>query len=187
MSVRLKELYTSKLQKQLVSDLSLSNISESPKLEKIIINVGLGRAGDDKRVVEVAKNTLRKITGQEPVVTLARMSIANFKLREGQKNGMKVTLRDERMYEFMDRLISVVLPRLRDFHGVDDKSFDARGNYSIGLKDQTVFPEMNFDDIGILHGLQITFVINNKDPEHSKALLIGFGMPFEKGVSKNAA
>jgi len=183
MAARLKTRYNEEIKTKLKADLGLSNMSQVPNLEKVVVNIGLGRAGDDKRYIEVAKNTIRKITGQEPVVTLARMSIANFKLREGQKNGMKVTLRGDKMYEFTDKLINVVLPRTRDFHGVNKKSFDANGNYSIGLKDQSIFPELEFEDIAILHGLQITFVITSENTEHSKALLTAFGMPYEKGVS----
>src|SRR5665213_356219 len=135
---RLKTAYNQKIAKELQKELKLANIWEVPRLEKIVINCGLGRAKDDKRLMEVAANTVRKITGQQPVETTARMSIASFKLREGNKIGIKATLRDERMYEFDDRFINIILPRMRDFHGVSESSFDKHGNYSIGLVDQSV-------------------------------------------------
>lgn len=177
---RLKHLYQTEYVKDLQKELKLKNVNQVPRLEKIVVNVGLGRAKDDKKVIEVATNTLKKITGQQPVETVAKKSIAGFKLREGNKIGIKVTLRDQRMYEFLDRLINVVLPRLRDFHGVSLKSFDASGNYSIGLTEQSVFPELSFDETTTLHGLQVSFVVQAQEPEHSKALLQKFGMPFEK-------
>jgi len=177
---RLKSLYDKKLAKELKDELKLANILEVPRLEKIVINAGLGRAKDDKRLIEVATNTIRKITGQQPVETAARMSIASFKLREGNKIGVKVTLRDQRMYEFADRFINIILPRLRDFHGVPEKSFDKQGNYSIGLTDQSVFPELSFEETSTPHGLQIIFNIKANNPEHARALLEKFGMPFER-------
>jgi large subunit ribosomal protein L5 len=177
---RLKALYNDKLAKELMSELKLDNIWEVPRLEKIVINSGLGRAKDDKRLMEVAANTIRKITGQQPVETNARMSIASFKLREGNTIGIKVTLRDERMYEFADRFINIILPRLRDFHGVSERSFDKQGNYSIGLIDQSVFPELSFEETSTAHGLQVVFNIKAKQPEHARALLEKLGMPFER-------
>lgn len=177
---RLKTLYQDEIVKQLEKDLQLTNINDVPKLEKIVVNVGLGKAKDDKKLIEVANNTLRKITGQQPVETTARMSIATFKLREGSKIGTMVTLRGDRMYEFMDRLITIVLPRLRDFHGVSAKAFDKQGNYSLGLREQSVFPELTFEETTTLHGLQVNFVINSKSKEHSEALLRAFGMPFDR-------
>ncbi|HET7528825.1 MAG TPA: 50S ribosomal protein L5 [Candidatus Saccharimonadales bacterium] len=177
---RLKVQYDQKITKELKSELKLANIWEVPRLEKIVINAGLGRAKDDKRILEVASNTIRKITGQQPVETVARMSIASFKLREGNKIGVKVTLRGERMYEFADRFINIILPRLRDFHGVSERSFDKQGNYSIGLTDQSVFPELSFEETSTPHGLQIVFNIKAKQPEHARALLEKFGMPFER-------
>lgn len=179
-AVRLKSQYQEQISKQLKDELKLKNINQVPKLEKIIVSAGLGRAKDDKRLLEVASNTLRKITGQAPVETAARQSIAGFKLREGNKVGLKVTLRDARMYEFADRFINVVLPRLRDFHGVAIRSFDAQGNYSIGLADQSVFPELSYEDTATAHGLQVIFVIKTNSPEQSRALLEKFGMPFER-------
>jgi large subunit ribosomal protein L5 len=177
---RLKSAYVSGIRSDLMKELGLSNLGEMPSLEKIVLNVGLGRAKDDKKYLEIATNTLRKITGQQPVQTRAKKSIASFKLREGNVIGIKVTLRDNKMYEFMDRLINIVLPRLRDFHGVSNKAFDPRGNYSIGLRDQSVFPELSFNETVNVHGMQIIFVINCQKPEHAKALLEKFGMPFEK-------
>ncbi len=184
-TARLKVLYESQIRKELKDELKLGNINQVPKLEKIVINVGLGRAKDDKKLLEVATNTLRKITGQQPIETTAKQSIATFKLREGNKIGLKLTLRDERMYEFADRLINIVLPRLRDFHGVPIKAFDQSGNYSIGISDQSVFPELTFEDTTTVHGLQAVFVIRSESPEHSRALLEKFGMPFEKARSDN--
>lgn len=177
---RLQADYNAKLVKELQSELGLKNLHQVPKLEKIVVNVGLGRAKDDKKVLEAAKNTLRKITGQQPVETVAKNSIAGFKLREGNKIGLKVTLRGERMYEFMDRVINLVLPRLRDFHGVSAKAFDQQGNYAIGFTDQSVFPELSFEETTTVHGLQVIFVINAKDKVQSRALLEKFGLPFEK-------
>lgn len=179
-TTRMKDLYAKQYTAELLKDLKLSNINQVPKLQKIVLNIGLGRAKEDKKVMEVAANTLRKITGQEPVETFARMSIATFKLREGMKIGLKVTLRGNQMYEFLDRIISIVLPRVRDFHGVSLKAFDEQGNYSLGLTDQSVFPELSFEETQTLHGLQMIFVIDNGSPDNSKALLEKFGMPFEK-------
>jgi large subunit ribosomal protein L5 len=177
---RLKALYNAELIKKLQKDLKLKNVHEVPRLEKIIVNVGLGKAKDEKRLLDVAANTISKITGQQPIQTTARMSIASFKLREGNKIGLKVTLRDERMYEFADRVINVVLPRLRDFHGVSAKAFDKQGNYSLGFTDQSVFPELTYEETATPHGLQMIFVIKAKNPEHSRALLEAFGLPFQK-------
>lgn len=177
---RLKALYKEQYAADLQKDLGLGNANQVPKLEKIVINVGLGKAKDDKKLMEVATNTLRKITGQQPVETVARMSIASFKLREGNKVGLKVTLRSDQMYEFMDRLINIVLPRLRDFHGVSAKAFDRQGNYSLGMTEQSVFPELTFEETTTPHGLQIVFVINAQEAAHGRALLEKFGMPFEK-------
>lgn len=177
---RLRTQYNNEIAKSLKDDLSLANAHQVPRLEKIVLNVGLGRAKDDKRIMEVATNTLVKITGQTPIQTTARLSIAGFKLREGNKIGLKVTLRGDRMYEFMDRLVNIVLPRLRDFHGVSAKAFDKNGNYSLGMTDQSVFPELTFEETTTPHGLQINFVIKSEGPAHSRALLEKFGMPFEK-------
>jgi len=177
---RLRIQYNQSLAKELQKELQLKNPHQVPKLEKIVVNVGLGKAKDDKKILEVATNTLRKITGQQPVETIAKNSIAGFKLREGNKIGLKVTLRGDRMYEFMDRVITIVLPRLRDFHGVSAKAFDRQGNFSLGFTDQSVFADLSFDETTNAHGLQVIFVINCQEPAHARALLEKFGMPFEK-------
>jgi large subunit ribosomal protein L5 len=177
---RLRVEYTDKFAKELQKELGLKNIHQVPQLEKIIVNCGLGKAQDDKRLMDTATNTLRKITGQQPVQTAAKNSIAGFKLREGVKIGLKVTLRGDRMYEFMDRTINLVLPRLRDFHGVSFKAFDKQGNYAIGFTDQSVFPELSFEETTPAHGLQVIFVIKAQEPAHARALLEKFGLPFEK-------
>jgi len=179
-TTRLRTNYNASWAKELQKELELKNPHQVPKLEKVVLNVGLGKAKDDKKVFEAATNTLRKITGQQPVETIAKKSIAGFKLREGNKIGLKVTLRGDRAYEFADRLITVVLPRLRDFHGVSNKAFDGQGNYSLGLTDQSVFPELTFDETTTSHGLQVVFVISCEEKAHAKALLEKFGMPFEK-------
>jgi large subunit ribosomal protein L5 len=180
-TARLKVAYFTNYRKELKEELKLDNINQVPQIEKVVINVGLGKAKDDKKLIEVATNTLRKITGQQPIETYAKKSIAAFKLREGNKIGLKVTLRGERMYEFLDRLITIVMPRLRDFHGVPVSAFDKQGNYSIGLKDQSVFPELSYEETTVLHGMQINIVITNvADNMQAKALLEKFGMPFEK-------
>ncbi|GAC1386717.1 MAG: 50S ribosomal protein L5 [Candidatus Saccharimonadales bacterium] len=181
---RLKALYVNQYATELQNELGLTNKNQVPALEKIVVNIGLGRAKDDKKVLEVATNTLRKITGQQPVETIAKQSIASFKLREGNKVGLKVTLRGDRMYEFMDRLINIVLPRLRDFHGVKTSAFDKSGNFSIGLVDQSVFPELTFEETTTAHGLQAVFVIKCAQQDHGRALLEKFGMPFVKKGSK---
>jgi large subunit ribosomal protein L5 len=180
-AARLKTSYNTSYAKELLKELELTNVHQVPKLEKITVNIGLGRAKDDKKLIEVAANTLKKITGQHPVETLAKQSIASFKLREGNKIGLKVTLRGDRMYEFMDRLINIVLPRLRDFHGVSAKAFDRQGNYALGLTEQSVFPELTFEETTTPHGLQVIFTISSEEPTHARALLEKFGMPFEKG------
>jgi len=182
-TTRMKDLYATQYTKELLAELKLKNLNQVPKLQKIVLNIGLGRSKEDKKAMEVAANTLTRITGQKPVETFARMSIATFKLREGMKIGLKVTLRGNQMYEFLDRIISIVLPRVRDFHGVSSKAFDEQGNYSLGLTDQSVFPELTFEETTNLHGLQMIFVIDNGSPENSKALLEKFGMPFEKPIA----
>lgn len=179
-SARLKQSYVGDYAKQLQQELGLKNPNDVPKLEKVVVNIGLGRAKDDKKLMEVAANTLRKITGQQPIETTAKKSIASFKLREGNKIGLKVTLRGEKMYEFTDRLINIIMPRLRDFHGVSNKAFDKSGNYSLGLTDQSVFPELTFEETTTPHGLQVIFVIKSKESGHSRALLTKLGMPFER-------
>ncbi len=178
---RLSSLYRDTFAKELKDELGLANIHQVPKLQKIVINSGVGRAKDEKRLLDVAANTLQKISGQKPIETTAKVSIAAFKLREGSKIGLKVTLRGDRMFEFADRFINLVLPRLRDFHGVSIRSFDKQGNYTIGISDQSVFPELTYEDTATAHGLQVIFVIVGQGPEHSRALLEKLGLPFEKG------
>lgn len=180
---RLKQQYLGTFAPELIKELKLKNPNQLPKLEKVVLNIGLGRAKDDKQMFEVAANTLTKITGQKPVETFAKISIATFKLRAGNKVGLKVTLRGDRMYEFMDRLINIVLPRLRDFHGVSIKAFDKQGNYSIGITEQSIFPELSFEETTKPHGMQIVFVAKGENRDDIKALLTKFGMPFEKEKS----
>lgn len=178
---RLKALYNDKLAKELQAELGLSNINEVPKLEKIVISVGIGKNKDDKHHYEVVRNTVTKITGQSPVDRMAKKSIAGFKIRAGMNRvGLSVTLRGSRMYEFLDRLVNVGLPRVRDFHGVSNKAFDKGGNFNLGLNDQSIFPELTFEETQHIHGLQVTFVIKNGNAKASKAMLVKFGMPFEK-------
>ena len=177
---RLRKLYLDTYRNELKKELKLDNIHEVPLLEKIVINIGLGKAKDDKKMFEAAANTLLKISGQKPQETYAKQSIASFKLREGNRIGMKVTLRGNRMYEFLDRLINLVLPRLRDFHGLRLKAFDGQGNYSVGIVEQSIFPELSFEETSTSHGMQIIIVTNNQDVASARALLTKLGMPFEK-------
>ncbi len=178
---RLKALYTTQYNKELQAELGLENIHQVPKLEKIVVSVGIGKNKDDKRHYEVVRNTVTKITGQYPVDRMAKKSIAGFKIRAGMNRvGLSVTLRDARMYEFLDRLVNVALPRVRDFHGVRAKGFDKAGNYNLGIIEQSIFPELTFEETQVLHGLQVTFVIDNGSKENSRALLEKFGVPFEK-------
>ena len=178
---RLKALYASTYAKELQAELGLSNINEVPKLEKIVVSVGIGKNKDDKRHYEVVKNTVIKITGQMPVDRMAKKSIAGFKIRAGMNRvGLSVTLRGARMYEFLDRLVNITMPRVRDFHGVSAKAFDKAGNYSLGVTDQSVFAELSFEETQHIHGLQVTFVIKNGSKVNSRGLLEKFGIPFEK-------
>lgn len=178
---RLKALYRDTYVKELQAELSLENIHQVPVLEKIVVSVGTGKAKDDKRMLEAVKNTLARITGQAPVARLAKKSIATFKIRKGMGApvGMNVTLRDARMYEFLDRLVNVTLPRVRDFHGVGTK-FDNGGNYNLGITDQSIFPELTFEETQLVHGVQVTFTIKHGNKVASRALLEKFGLPFEK-------
>lgn len=178
---RLKALYDNTYKKELQAELNLDNIHQVPKLEKIVVSVGLGKQKEDKRFREVVGNTLTKITGQAPTERLAKKSIAGFKIRAGMGApiGTLVTLRGARMYEFLDRLANVALPRVRDFHGVGVK-FDKGGNYNLGLRDQSIFAELTFEETQVIHGLQITFTIDGGDKKSSRLLLEKFGIPFEK-------
>ena len=181
---RLKALYNDELKAKLQKELGLKNINQVPKLEKVVISSGVGKKREDKRFTETVALTLSKITGQAPTSRLAKKSIATFKIRKGMGApvGYLTTLRNDKMYEFVDRLINVALPHVRDFHGVSRKAFDAQGNYNLGLKEQTVFPEITFEDASVLHGLEVTFIIKNGSKEGSTKLLELFGMPFEKGA-----
>jgi len=177
---RLKIAYKDKIKANVAKQLGISNAMRVPKIEKISLNIGLGRAKDDKRMVEIANNTLRKIAGQQPVQTLARKSIAGFKLREGNPIGYKVTLRGDRMYDFLDRLVSTTLPRLRDFHGVSKKSFDESGNFHIGIAEHSAFPELSFEETTVLHGVQVSIITTAKNAAEGFVLLKEMGLPFEK-------
>ena len=182
---RLKALYNGTIVKELQAELNLKNVHQVPKLEKIVVSVGIGKNKDDKRYYEIVRNTLTKITGQYPVDRMAKKSIAGFKIRAGlNRVGISVTLRDSRMYEFLDRLVNVALPRVRDFHGVSTSAFDKAGNYNLGLIEQSIFPELTFEETQILHGLQATLVITGGDKAYSRALLEKFGIPFEKEGGK---
>ncbi len=175
---RLKDLYRDTIVAKLKEELQLDNVMEVPRLEKITLNMGLGEATVDKKVIQHAVEDMAKIAGQKPVVTLARKSEAGFKIREGWPIGCKVTLRSDRMYEFLDRLISVAIPRIRDFRGMSPKSFDGRGNYSMGVKEQIIFPEIDYDKIDKIRGLDITMTTSAKTNEQAKALLEAFSFPF---------
>lgn len=178
---RLKALYKDVFVKELQAELKLDNIHQVPKLEKIVVSSGIGKNKDDKRFYETVRNTLTKITGQHPVDRMAKKSIAGFKIRAGlNRVGISVTLREARMYEFLDRLTNVALPRVRDFHGVSGKAFDRDGNYSLGIVEQSIFPELTFEETQVLHGLQVTLVISGGSKEYSRALMEKFGIPFEK-------
>jgi large subunit ribosomal protein L5 len=179
---RLKALYAKTYTKELQAELNLDNVHQVPKLEKIVVSVGTGKSKDDKRALETVKNTVTKVTGQAPIERLAKKSIAGFKIRAGMGApiGISVTLRGNRMYEFLDRFVNISLPRVRDFHGVKAKAFDRGGNFNLGISEQSIFPELSFEETQVLHGMQITFVIKNEDKAHSRALLEKFGMPFEK-------
>lgn len=175
---RLKERYASEIVPALREKFEYKNVNEVPRLEKIILNMGLGAEKDNPKGLEVALNELGKIAGQKPVITKAKKSVANFKVREGMNIGAKVTLRGDRMYYFADRLLNIVLPRVRDFRGVSDKSFDGRGNYAMGVREQLIFPEINYDDVDKVRGMNIVFVTTAKTDEEAKGLLALLGVPF---------
>lgn len=176
---RMKEIYDNQVRKQLTEKFGYKNQMEVPRIDKIVVNMGVGEAAQDSKKVQAAVTELAAITGQKPVTTKARKAIANFKLREGQAIGCKVTLRREQMYEFLDRLINIALPRVRDFRGVNGKSFDGRGNYALGLKEQLIFPEINYDKVDTVRGMDIIICTTAKTDEEAKALLAGFRMPFQ--------
>ena len=177
---RLQKLYKDEIVSSLLKELNLSNVMQVPKLDKIVVNMGIGEAASNPKLIDAAIVELAQITGQQPVARAARKSEAGFKLREGQKIGAKVTLRKEKMYEFLDRLISITLPRVRDFEGVSTKGFDGRGNYTLGLREQIVFPEIEIDKVDKIFGLGITIVSTAENDEQGRALLKAFGMPFAK-------
>jgi len=178
MAARLQEHYTKTVRDALTKEFNYKNAFEVPKIEKIVINMGVGEAVNDRKAVDGAVNDLTAITGQKPVVTKSRKSIATFKLREGMAIGAKVTLRRDRMYEFIDRLITVALPRVRDFRGLNGKSFDGRGNFAMGLKEQIVFPEIEYDKVDMVRGMDIIICTTAKTDAEAKALLRGFNFPF---------
>ena len=177
---RLKEKYEKTIVSDLMSKHNYKNVMEVPKLEKIVVNIGCGDATGNSKLLEAAMKDLEVITGQKPVATKAKKSIAGFKLREGQAIGCKVTLRGENMYNFLDKLISITLPRVRDFRGISNKAFDGRGNYTLGLTEQLIFPEIEYDDVVKVRGMDIVFVTSAKTDAEALDLLQGFGMPFKK-------
>ena len=176
----LRERYDSEIAPKLREELGLANVMEVPRITKITLNMGVGEAVGDKKVMENAVSDMTKIAGQKPVVTLARKSIAGFKIRDGWPIGCKVTLRRERMYEFLERLISIAIPRVRDFRGVSPKSFDGRGNFAMGVTEQIIFPEINYDEIDAIRGMDITITTTARNAEEGKALLEAFNFPFKK-------
>ena len=176
----LKDKYKSELAPQLKEELGLDNVMEVPRITKITLNMGVGEALGDKKVLENAVADMEKISGQKVVVTKARKSIAGFKVRDGWPIGCKVTLRSDRMYEFLERLISIAIPRIRDFRGLNPKSFDKQGNYSMGVQEQIIFPEINYDEIDVLRGMDITITTTARNAEEGRALLNAFNFPFKK-------
>ena len=177
---RLMERYQNEVVKSLMEKFNYSSKMQAPKIEKIVLNIGVGDAVSNSKLLDEAVNELTLISGQKPVITRAKKSIAGFKLREGAPIGCKVTLRGERMYEFLDKLVNISLPRVRDFRGVSNNSFDGRGNYTLGIKEQLIFPEINFDKVSKVRGMDIVIVTTANTDEEAKALLAGMGMPFAK-------
>jgi large subunit ribosomal protein L5 len=176
----LKEKYREEVAPALMKEFGFTNVMQVPDLKKIVVNIGMGEAMDNPKALEAANSDLMKITGQKPVVTKAKKSIANFKLREGRIIGIKVTLRGEKMWALLDRLVNIALPRVRDFRGVSDKSFDGRGNYTLGLREQLIFPEIEYDKIDKIRGMELTFVTSAANDEQAMSLLKHLGMPFRK-------
>jgi large subunit ribosomal protein L5 len=179
MAIRLKDRYKKEIIPALVQILDLGNVMEAPRLEKIVLNIGVGEALENAKALDAAVDDIGRITGQRPIVTRARKSISNFKLREGRAIGTKVTLRGERMWSFLDRLMNIALPRVRDFRGVSPDSFDGRGNYTLGFREQLVFPEIDYDKIDKIRGFEVTIVTTADDDEAGRALLRLLGMPFK--------
>ena len=180
MAARLQKIYREKIVSDLQKSLELSNVMQVPKITKITVNMGVGEAVADKKIMDNAVGDLTKITGQKPLVTRARKSVATFKVRDGQAIGCKVTLRGDRMYEFLDRLISIAMPRIRDFRGVSARAFDGRGNYNFGVKEQIIFPEIAYDQIDAIRGMDITITTTAVDDKQGRALLEAFNFPFRK-------
>lgn len=180
MKPRLLEKYRQEVVPQLKQEFGYRNVMQIPKLEKVVVNIGIKEAAEDVKILEQATEEIRRVTGQKPLVTQAKKSIAAFKLRQGSSVGLKVTLRGARMYEFMDRLFNIAMPRIRDFRGYNDKSFDGRGNYTLGIQEQTIFPEVEFDKIRKVKGMDITFVTSTQSNNEAKRLLELMGLPFKK-------
>jgi large subunit ribosomal protein L5 len=178
--VRLEQYYREKVVPRLREDLKIANVMQVPRISKITINMGVGEAVADKKVMDAAVADLAKITGQKPLITKSRKAIASFKIREGLPIGAKVTLRGQRMYEFLDRLISIAMPRIRDFRGVSSRAFDGRGNYTLGVKEQIIFPEIQYDQVDQVRGMDITITTTAVDDRHGRALLEAFNFPFRK-------
>lgn len=177
---RVRQQYETEVVPYLMKKFGYSTVMQCPKLVKIVINTGLGDIKDNAKSIQMTENEIKLITGQQPILTKAKKSVANFKVREGQNIGIKVTLRGERMYEFYDKFVSIALPRLRDFRGVSDKSFDGRGNYALGLKEQLIFPEITYDQVEKIRGMDVCFVTTANTDEEARELLRALGMPFKK-------
>ena len=184
---RLKELYRDSILPQLMKEFGYENPHQVPQVDKIVVNVGMGEAIDNPKRLDAAVEELAAITGQRPVLTRAKQSISNFRLREGMAIGCKVTLRGERMYEFLDRLINVAIPRIRDFRGLPTRSFDGQGNYSLGIEEQMIFPEIDYDKVDVVHGMDVTIVTTAERDDEAHALLAGFGMPFRRQPASQSA
>ncbi|MEY8515978.1 50S ribosomal protein L5 [Lachnospiraceae bacterium 29-84] len=180
MSNRLREIYQNQIVDALMKKFGYKNVMQVPKIEKVVINMGIGEAKENVKILDAAANDLQIITGQKPVITKAKKSVANFKIREGMPIGCKVTLRGDKMYEFVDRLINLALPRVRDFRGVNPNAFDGRGNYALGIREQLIFPEIEYDKIDKIRGMDVIFVTTAKTDEEARELLAQFNMPFAK-------
>ncbi len=184
MAARLKERYQKEVAPAIAKEFGIQNPMAVPRVEKIVLNMGMGEAIANPKILDTAAEELRTITGQKPVITKAKKSIASFKLRQGMPIGVMVTLRGERMYEFLDRFVSIALPRVRDFRGVSPKAFDGRGNYTIGVREQLIFPEIDFNKVDKLRGMNITIITSARNDEQARALLKGLGMPFRTEMSE---
>lgn len=178
---RLRQMYTEEIAPAIYKELALENVMQIPKIQKVVVNIGVGEALDNPKALDEAVRDLTTITGQKPIITKAKKSIANFKLREGRAIGTKVTLRGDRMWAFLDRLINVALPRVRDFRGISADAFDGRGNYTLGLDEQLIFTEIDYDQVDKVRGMEITIVTTAENDDHARALLSKIGMPFRKG------